>query len=125
MGQNQRPTRAFVLSAVAGILIICNAVAVGVAATWFPWIFPTLPGSDNNSAVPFTTITIVGLVCGVLVLLGTSLLCYKPVNSKAIGIVIIGFSVPSVLTGGGFIIGFILGIIGGVKALRRKPETTN
>jgi hypothetical protein len=123
MGQNQRPPRALVLSAVAGILIICNAVAVGVAVTWFPWIFPTLPGSENNSAVPFTTITIVGLVCGVLVLLGTLLLYYKPLDSKAIGLVIIGFSIPSVLTGGGFIIGFILGIIGGVKALRWKSET--
>jgi hypothetical protein len=123
MGQNERSTRVLVLSAVAGILIVCNAVAVGVAATWVPWIFPTLPGSENNSVVPFTTITIVGLVCGVLVLLGTLLLYYKPVNTKVIGIVIIGFSIPSVLTGGGFIIGFILGVIGGVKALRWKSET--
>jgi hypothetical protein len=36
--------------------------------------------------------------------------------------VIIVFSVPSVVTGGGFIIGFILGIIGGAKAPKWKTE---
>jgi len=118
-----RPTKAFILSFVAGILILINSLAVGVAVSWFPWIFPTLPGSDNNAAVPFASITIVGLVCGVLVLLGALLLYYKPLNSKETGIVIIGFSIPSVLAGGGFIIGFILGIIGGVKAFRWKPDT--
>jgi hypothetical protein len=111
------------LSLIAGLLIVCNAVAVGVAATWFPWIFPTLPGANNNAAVPFATITIVGLVSGVLILFGALMLNGKPASSKAIGTVIIVFSVPSIVTGGGFIIGFILGIIGGVKALRWKPET--
>lgn len=123
MVQNERPTRVLTLSAVAGILIICNAVAVEVAATWFPWFFPTLPGLDNNSTVPFTTITILGLVSGVLVLIGALMLNGKSVSSKSIGTVIIVFSIPSVLTGGGFIIGFILGIISGVKALRWKPKT--
>jgi hypothetical protein len=32
------------------------------------------------------------------------------------------FSIPSVITGGGFIIGFILGIIGGVKIYSWKPK---
>jgi hypothetical protein len=35
---------------------------------------------------------------------------------------IIVFSIPSVITGGGFLIGFILGIIGGALALSSKPE---
>ena len=33
---------------------------------------------------------------------------------------IIVFSIPSVIMGGGFIIGFILGIIGGAKAISKK-----
>jgi hypothetical protein len=120
---SQIEKRALTLSLIAGLLIVCNAVALGVAGAYFIWMFPPLPGLDNNASVPFATITIVGLVCGVLVLLGSLLLYCKPVNNKAIGIVIIGFSIPSVLIGGGFIIGFILGIIGGVKALRWKSET--
>lgn len=120
MAQSERPKRALIMSMIGGILIVCNAIAVGVAATWFPWIFPTLPGSDNNAMVPFTTITIMGLVSGVFVLLGTLLLNGKPASSKAIGTVIIAFSIPSVFSGGGFIIGFMLVIIGGVNALKWK-----
>ncbi len=116
------PTKAVNLSLIAGILILINSSAVGVASVWFPWIFPTLPGSDNNSTVPFATITIIGLVSGVLVLIGALMLYGKLGDSKAIGIVILVFSIPSVVTGGGFVIGFILGIMGGFEALRWKSE---
>jgi len=116
------PNKAVNLSLIAGILILINSSAVGVASVWFPWIFPTLPGSDNNSTVPFATITIIGLVSGVLVLIGALMLYGKLVDSKAIGIVILVFSIPSVVTGGGFVIGFILGIMGGFEALRWKSE---
>jgi hypothetical protein len=122
MSNSGKSTKAFAFSLVAGILIVCNAVAVGVAATWFPWIFPTLPGSDSNATVPFGDIAIIGLICGALVLFGAIMLRTKPENTKAWGIVIIVFSVPSVVTGGGFIIGFILGIIGGAKAPKWKTE---
>jgi hypothetical protein len=121
MSQIEKPKLAFTLSLIAGILIVCNAVAVGVAGAYFPWIFPTLPGSDNNATVPFVTISVIALVCGALVLFGAMMLRIKPESKKAWGILIIVFSMPSVITGGGFIIGFILGIIGGAKALRWKP----
>jgi hypothetical protein len=42
----------------------------------------------------------------------------KPVNKKAWSLIIVMFSIPSVITGGGFIIGFILGVMGGVSAFR-------
>jgi len=123
MSQSTKPTKAFTLSLVAGILIVCNAVTVGIAGTWFPWIFPTLPGSANNATVPFTSIAAIGLICGVIVLYGAMMLRTKPENKKAWGIIVLVFSIPSVTTGGGFIIGFILGIIGGALALSRKPKT--
>jgi hypothetical protein len=43
-------------------------------------------------------------------------------NRKAWSIMIIVFSIPSVITGGGFIIGFMLGIVGGAMAFSWKPE---
>jgi hypothetical protein len=122
MNKNEKLTRTFTLSLIAGILIVCNAIAVGVAGTWFPWIFPILPGSENNSTVPFAAIAAIGLICGVLVLFGATMLRIKPENIKAWSIVIVAFSIPSVVTGGGFIIGFILGIIGGVGAPKWKAK---
>jgi hypothetical protein len=121
MSRREKLKRPFTLSLIAGILIVFNAVAVGVAGAYFPWVFPTLPGSDNNATISFATVAVIGLICGALVLFGAMMLRIKPENKKAWGILIIVFSILSVITGGGFIIGFILGIIGGVKAFRWKP----
>ncbi|MCW4045498.1 MAG: hypothetical protein NWE94_08295 [Candidatus Bathyarchaeota archaeon] len=123
MSQNQKPTKAFTLSLIAGVLVVCNAVAVEIAATWFPWIFPTLPGATDNATMPFASITAIGLICGVLVLTAATMLHVKHRNKKAWSAIIIAFSIPSVITGGGFIAGFILGIIGGAKALLQPKKT--
>ena len=122
MSQREMPKQAYTLSLIAGILIVCNAVAVGIAGAYFPWIFPTLPGSDNNATVHFLSIATIGLICGALVLLGAIMLHMNHQNKKAWGLIVTVFSIPSVITGGGFIIGFILGIIGGAKAFRWKPN---
>lgn len=122
MSQSVRPTNAFIFSLTAGILIITNAVLLGVVAKWFIGIMPTLPGSSGNDPTLLMGLAAVGLIFGVIVLLGALILRIKPVNKKAWGIMVIVFSIPSVIMGGGLIIGFILGIIGGVKALKWKPE---
>jgi hypothetical protein len=121
-GASEKSTRAFALSLIAGILILINAVALGIVARWFIGIMPVLPGSTGNDPTLLLELAIVGLICGVLVLLGTLMLNRKPANKKVWGIMIIVFSVPSVIMGGGFVIGFILGIIGGAKALSLKPK---
>ncbi|HWR26832.1 MAG TPA: DUF6114 domain-containing protein [Candidatus Thermoplasmatota archaeon] len=118
---SEKPPKDFILSLIAGILIVSNTVLLGVAARWFPGMIPTLPGSANDTTVLYR-LTALGLIFGVLVLLGAIMLHIRPVNKKAWGIMILVFSIPSVVTGGGFIIGFILGIIGGAKALLRKSN---
>jgi hypothetical protein len=103
-------------------LILSNAVLLGVVAKWFIGIMPTLPGSSGNDPTFLIELATVGLIFGVLVLLGALMLHVKPANKKAWGIMIIVFSLPSVIMGGGFIIGFILGIIGGKLAFSGKPK---
>ena len=110
------------LSLIAGILILSNAALLGAAITWFPWIIHTLLGSSANDTELLYYLAAVGLTCGVPVLLGAIMLRNKSANKKAWGIMIMLFSILSVVTGGGFIVGCILGIIGGALALSRKPE---
>ena len=45
---SEKTTKAFYLALMAGILIIINAVLLGVVAKWFIGIMPTLPGSNGN-----------------------------------------------------------------------------
>ena len=125
MSQSEKTIRAFMLSLIAGILILVNAVSVAAAATWFPWLIPTLPGSSGNDVTILYSVAAVGLICGVLVLFGAIMLHSRPEHKKAWGIMVIVFSIPSIVTGGGFIIGFILGIIGGAYTLSRKPKTNS
>lgn len=120
MKLNEKSNKAYILSLIAGIFIISNSMLLGIAARWFPGVIPTLPGTTANDTTVLFNLAIVGLIFGILVLFGALMLRVKPVNKKAWGIVIIVFSIPSVITGGGFIIGFILGIIGGTLALSRK-----
>jgi len=118
MSQSEKPTGAFKLSLIAGILILINTALVGAATTWFPWLIPTLPGSTTNDPTILYTLTTAVLIFGALVLFGATMLDKKPANKKAWGIIIIVFSILSYLTAGGFIIGSMLGIIGGALALR-------
>ena len=121
MNQNDKPNKAFILSLVAGILIIINTTILGIATTWFPGIIPALPGSSGNDTTILYQLTAIVLIFGILVLIGAIMLQIKPIKKKAWGIIIVVFSIPSVITGGGFIIGFILGIIGGKSTYSRKP----
>src|SRR5512136_327001 len=118
MNNNVKPNRAFNLALIAGVLILINAVLLGAAATWFPWIIPTLPGPTGNSNIPFGSLTAIGLVSGIMVIVGAILIRVEALNRKICGILVTAFSIPSVIMGGGFIIGFVLGIIGGVTAFR-------
>jgi hypothetical protein len=115
-----KPTKAFKLALMSGILILINAVLLGVVAKWFIGIMPTLPGSSGNDPMLLIGLATVGLIVGVIVLLGALMLQKRPANKKTWGVMIVVFSIPSVIMGGGFIIGFILGIMGGVIAISKK-----
>jgi hypothetical protein len=115
--KNQKNQKAFRLSLAAGLLIVGNAASLGIVARCFPTIMPMLPGSTVNDPQVLYSLSILGLVLGVLVLIGTLMLKIKPTHSKVGGLMIIVFSAFSVITGGGFIIGFLLGILGGRTSL--------
>ena len=122
MSQNEKQKKAFILSLIAGILIISNTTLLGVATTWFPDVIPKLPGSSGNDITILYQLTAICILFGFIVLFGAIMLHIKPAKKKVWGILILVFSIPSVITGGGFIIGFILGIIGGALAISGKPK---
>jgi hypothetical protein len=98
-----------------------NAASVAVAATWYPDLFPTLPGSSGNDPNILYGVAGIGLICGAMVVLGAMLLHQKPARKRSWGAMIIAFSKASMITGGGFVIGFMLWILGGVQAILRRP----
>jgi hypothetical protein len=70
----------------------------------------------------FRVVGILGLVFGVIVIISAFMLNSKSQEHKTWGTLIVIFSVVSIFgAAGGFAIGLILGIIGGIVAITWKP----
>ncbi len=125
--QNERPFAAFVLSLIGGLLIF---VGSAISVVWFtvgsqPFgIYGSMMGGfhgmmgsfgfDNGYLLGFS---LLGLVCGALVTAGSFLLSLRPLDHVTWGVVVLVFSVISFAGMGGWFVGAILGIAGGVLAL--------
>jgi len=103
----------FVLSILSGVIISLNAILLPfVDPYWYLLlVWPELLSYLSG-------LIIVGLVIGVTVTLG-SLLVYKQDNKSAGSIMVIIGSIASLLIGGGFYIGIVLGVAGGILALKK------
>lgn len=130
---SEKPTAAFVLSLISGILVILTALimflVVGLLSLIFGELSESLPGFPG---IPYpleligawiAIIGVVGLIFGVLILVGAVMIhSGEPKKVKTGSILVLIFSILSLFTvGGGFFIGFILGLIGGILGLTWKP----
>jgi len=125
------PKLASVLALLGGILIVLGGVIfVGAAVFILPHLNynnMTVPQGMDRASLPGLISGVVGvmgafgLVCGAVVLLSASMLLANVGRRRTWGTLILVFSVLSFVGLGGFIIGAILGIAGGILTLRWKP----
>ena len=62
-------------------------------------------------------LSVLGLACGVIVVVGGFMLSLRPLDHVTLGVLILVFSVVSFVSMGGWFVGAILGIVGGVLAM--------
>jgi hypothetical protein len=98
----EKPTAAFALSLIGGILWVLGGIAIAVATGWIPFV--------GAFGVAFGAYV---LVLGLIVLLGAIMMYNNPSSTHTWGIVILILSIIS---------GNIFGLIGGILALVWKPE---
>ena len=98
----------FVVSLIAGILILINGLLVSALGAFLFGIMPFLG----------TIVMTIAPVFGILVIVG-AVLMYKG-STTAGGVLVILFGLLSIVIGGGFIIGIVLAIVGGALALAGK-----
>ena len=114
----ERATVGFVLSLIAGLLVLVHGIV---------WVIRgemNILGIDEIRrrilvGLILEHVGVVTIVFAVLILLG-AVLIYLPGKETIGGVIVLVFSILSILTGGGFLAGFILGIVGGVLALIKK-----
>ncbi len=70
----------------------------------------------------YSSLSLIGLVTGVIVIIGASMFNLRPAEHIAWGVIILIFSVISFIDMGGFMIGAILGITGGALAISCRPS---
>jgi len=129
MSLEERPTTAIVLSLIGGSLMLLSG-AIMFMMLMYGWMGFGMMGGYmgmgmmGNIGIPFGfmgSLSLIGIVSGILVIIGAVMLSLRPAEHEAWGITILIFSVISLLGMGGFLIGAILGIIGGAFALSLKP----
>ncbi len=118
---------AYALSLTGGILIIIGSIIRVLVIPYFGiWGWGMIGGwhmmgawttTYNGIFWVFTFFSIIGLISGILVLIGAMKL---QSNVTTWATIIIAFSVVSFIAGGGFIVGGILGLVGGILAITSK-----
>lgn len=66
-------------------------------------------------------IVLINIVSGIVVLIGALMLYSRPKQAHMWGTLVLVFSIVSLVGMGGFMIGAILGIVGGALAIAWKP----
>ena len=112
----KRASVGFIVSLIAGILILINAIAFFALADFIESLGDMLPFFVDGT---FETLGAVGAIIALVVIVG-GFLIYMPGKETLGGIIVIIFSIVSIVIGGGFLIGLILGIIGGILGLTKK-----
>jgi hypothetical protein len=112
------------------IIALGGVIFIGAAAFVLPHLNysnMTVPQGMDKASLPGLISGVVGvmgafgLVCGAIVLLSATMLLAKVGRRRTWGILILVFSVLSFVGLGGFIVGAVLGMVGGILALRWKP----
>ena len=127
------PKTASILALVGGLIITLSGVLfLAVSALVLPNISyanintpPNLPASAVPGMVSgfVGLIGIFGLVSGVIVLVSSVMLLTNTGQMRTWSVLILVFSILSFLGMGGFVVGAVLGIVGGALVLKWKPTT--
>jgi len=128
----ERPTTAYILSLIGGIMILVGGLStVAMMGMWqwgmmHGWSGRFGPAVIDKWAFIPTTFTFLGLfgaLCGIIVIVGAAMLNSRPEDHFRWGTLILIFSVLSIFGGmGGFLVGLILGVVGGALAISWKPR---
>ena len=130
---SEYPNLPSVLALIGGALIVLvDLILLTVSIVILPHLNYTnfnsprgYTGSPGALAAGFVgAIAVFGLICGVIVTMSAVLLRLKPNQRQTWGILVLVFSILGFFGFGGFIVGSVLGIVGGIMTLRWKPLPT-
>ncbi|MEM0254322.1 MAG: hypothetical protein QXR17_03475 [Candidatus Bathyarchaeia archaeon] len=120
----EKPTAAFALSLIAGILILLGGIFGAILGTIGGAMVGAIPGFGWLGGL-IVALGLLGLIFGILVIVGAVMINSGEQGKVKTGsIIVLIFSILSLFAGGtgGFVIGFILGLVGSILGLTWKPS---
>jgi hypothetical protein len=130
MSETTKLNIAYIISLIAGILIILGSLYTKMRGTWMTGGIVSMMGQQDHGVMTVTWI--LGLISGIIVLYSAIMLKIRPGEATESlhkcctvwGTMILIFAIVSLVGGsmGGFLIGAILGIIGGALALLSRSK---
>ncbi len=132
----EKPTAAFILSLVAGVFILLGGGVMSMMGSYFgqygsqygmmgrEWGWGGMMGTGfGMMGFALGAMGVLGIIFGVIVVISALMLNSRPEQHSTWGSLIVLFSVLSIFGSamGGFGIGLILGLIGGILAITWKP----
>ena len=128
------PRTASIIALAGGIIItLSDVMLVAVSALILPNLNygslntpPNLPASSIPGLVSGLVglMGTFGLVCGIIVLVSSVMLMTGTGQRRTWSVLVLVFSVLSLVGLGGFLVGAVLGIVGGALVLKWIPPTT-
>ena len=111
---------AFIISVASGVLIMLQGTLHIIRRQWALELGLGELRRRSLGGIDYAVIGAIIVLLGVMVIFG-ALLIRKPTRLREGGITVLAFSVLSILGGGGFLAGVILGVIGAAIALSHYP----
>ncbi len=115
----QRNTLAFALSLAGALLILIQGFVRIFRGAAITFLYSDEIRRRILVGLALTIVGVIAVVFAILVIIGAFLI-YNPGTQVVGGVIVIVFSALSIIVGGGWLLGLILGIIGGVICLIRK-----
>ncbi|MFQ5907599.1 MAG: DUF6114 domain-containing protein [Thermoplasmata archaeon] len=120
----EKPTAAMVLSIIGGIFILLGGVVFLALASLMQLFIDTIPGLGSLEIDPVLLLNLVGalgVIIGLVIIVGGVMMYSRPQSSTVWGVLILVLAIVSLfVASGGFILGFVLALIGGILAIAFK-----
>ncbi len=113
-----RATAGMVISVIAGVIVLITAFIIMLF--WASFFQPFLMWLGLGFLVPWgLALMTIGFVSGILMIIGGALM-YLPGKERAGAVIVLLFSIVSLIVLGGFIVGATLGIVGAALGFAKK-----
>ncbi len=118
----EKPTAAFVLSLIGGIIYLIVGLLVAAAAAFIGGMAGLAGYGFAGMAV--AVVGAVGLISGILMVVGAAMMNSSDTSRVRTGsiLVLVFLLIGALFTVGGFVIGFVLALVGSILGLTWKPS---